>query len=234
MTLYHGGKKKIGKEISDAIFDLYDSIPEKLQPVVKGYCEPFCGMLGVYSQILDEVSERRLKWSLLAGDNNASVIAMWKAAKKGWSPPSSASSVLYERLKKTPGASAEKGYVGHLHAFRGKYFVGKWVKRTKNALRLNRERVLTIGKKLRKVKFSSGSYTQYSKLELYIIYCDPPYEQSSQYKSSEGEYFRFDNEKFMEWAKKMGKKNIVLVSEYKNLPYPVLWRKGQEKVYLII
>lgn len=234
MTLYHGGKKKIGEEITEAIFDIYDSIPEKLRPVVKGYCEPFCGMLGVYSPMLKEIQKRGLKWSLLAGDNNASVIAMWKAVKKGWTPPVSSSSVLYERLKKSKGASPEKGYVGHLHAFRGKYFVGKWVKRTKNALRLNRERVLSIGKQIKRVKFSAGSYTQYSKLETYIIYCDPPYEQSSQYKSAEGESFRFDNERFLEWAKEMGKKNIVLVSEYKSLPYPVLWSKGQEKVYIVI
>lgn len=42
MTAYHGGKQRIGKEIATVIADMTQDV------TIKGYCEPFCGMLGVY------------------------------------------------------------------------------------------------------------------------------------------------------------------------------------------
>jgi len=47
MTSYHGGKQKIGKDISKAICNYITNTSYSPQ----GYCEPFCGMLGVYRHI---------------------------------------------------------------------------------------------------------------------------------------------------------------------------------------
>ena len=47
MTLYAGGKKRIGEEIANVIYDISNESNFK----IKGYCEPFCGMMGVYQHI---------------------------------------------------------------------------------------------------------------------------------------------------------------------------------------
>lgn len=55
-----------------------------------------------------------------------------------------------------------------------------------------------------------GSYEEYSYLEDCLIYCDPPYEGTTSYKTG-----KFDHEKFWEWCRSMGKNNLVFISEYK-------------------
>ena len=68
MTSYHGGKQKIGRKIAEKISE---SVVEYL-PYIKGYCEPFCGMLGVYRHIPIYLDVKRYK----AGDCNKSLILM--------------------------------------------------------------------------------------------------------------------------------------------------------------
>ena len=47
MTYFLGGKKRIGEEISYYIYN----ISNDSDFIIKGYCEPFCGMMGVYNHI---------------------------------------------------------------------------------------------------------------------------------------------------------------------------------------
>ena len=53
-----------------------------------------------------------------------------------------------------------------------------------------------------------------------LIYCDPPYQGTSGYKTGS-----FDHEKFFEWCGQQAKNNIVFVSEY-NAPndFIEVWR----------
>ena len=77
MTSYHGGKQRIGKQIADIIVNESLDIADDENITIKGYCEPFCGMLGVYQHIIyDEYIKK------LAGDTNKSVIMMWKKSTK--------------------------------------------------------------------------------------------------------------------------------------------------------
>jgi hypothetical protein len=111
MTAYHGGKQRLGKTLAEIIVDTSLEIAEDNRFELKGYCEPFCGMLGVYQHIPElfepegceplrsgcepegcepegceeEGIGNRIKY--LAGDGNGSVIMMWQAAQKGWKPP---------------------------------------------------------------------------------------------------------------------------------------------------
>ena len=59
MTLYAGGKKRIGKEIADIISKKTKEIEESEDFKVVGYCEPFCGMMGVY-QYIPELFEKHI------------------------------------------------------------------------------------------------------------------------------------------------------------------------------
>lgn len=143
---------------------------------IKGYCEPFCGMLGVYQHIPELFEEEGLKLKYKAGDTNKSVIMMWNKAKKGWKPPTNITEKRYNKLKNSP-PSAEKGYVGHQYSFGSQFFKGYAPKYGTKSNFLNvAQNVSNIGKLMNdyNVVFKDGSYTQYSNLKNYVIYCDPP------------------------------------------------------------
>ncbi len=63
---------------------------------------------------------------------------------------------------------------------------------------------------LQGVKFINGSYDEYSDFENCLIYCDPPYEGTTSYKTG-----AFDHPNFWDWCRKMSKKNLVFISEYR-------------------
>jgi len=210
MTSYHGGKQRIGLRLAEYIYFVCNQLREDYDITPKGYCEPFCGMLGVYQHIPNLFDQ---KLTYLAGDTNESVIKMWNRAQKGWKPPITCTKDEYDRLKGS-GPSALKGYIGHQYSFGGQYFMGyaptygKTVDSSKAS-----GSIVSIGKTLKEVKFSTGSYTQYNNLSNYIIYCDPPYQNTSQrYTTLDG----FDGDDFWNWCRTMVKKNnIIFVSGYK-------------------
>ena len=58
------------------------------------------------------------------------------------------------------------------------------------------------------VDFIQGSYSDLS-FDNCIIYCDPPYKNTSGYKTGV-----FDHDKFYAWCKDQAKNNLVFISEY--------------------
>lgn len=215
MTRYHGGKFYSGKELSKIIYDVSLDIEDKYQFNVKGYCEPFCGMLGVYRHIPKLFEEKQMIYK--AGDINKSVVMMWQEAQNGWKPPIRVREDEYLRLKNKKGDSALKGYVGHQYSFNGMYF-GSYITNHRKAddptLSIRAPKaVVEISKNLKEVDFTYGSYNQFSNLKNFIFYCDPPYDNTLQrYKGLEKE--SFDSDLFWKWCRKMAKHNIVFVSEY--------------------
>ena len=206
MTSYHGGKQRIGLQIAEYIHYIYSIIPEEK---MVGYCEPFAGMLGVYRHI-PELFHGDIK-TYLAGDTNESVIKMWTRAQNGWNPPTQTTEKEYNRLKNAH-PSALKGYIGHQYSFGGQFFMGYATKygKTPDSSKAS-SNVVDIARKLKQVKFKHGSYTQFSNLKNFIIYCDPPYENSSQrYTDVDG----FSSQDFWEWCRQMSRDNIIFVSSY--------------------
>ena len=221
MTSYHGGKQRIGKQLSNIIYEESMDIEETENFKIKGYCEPFCGMLGVYQHIPELFKDHKPKLKYKAGDENKSVIMMWKEVKTGWVPPVSVSEKKYNKLKNVK--SAEAGYVGHQYSWGGKYFkayspnYGKSINTIKAS-----NRVVNIGDKISKVSFTHGSYTQFSKLKIYIIYCDPPYTGTEKHYT---EYF--DTDAFYDWCYDMSEHNIIFLSEYKApKDFQMIWSKN--------
>lgn len=211
MTCYNGGKQRIGKILSSIIAEESLDIEDEYDFTIKGYCEPFCGMLGVYQHIPELFDNHTPKLKYKAGDINKSVIKMWEKSQKGWIPPSLVSEKEFNRLKKSRD-SAIRGYVGHQYSYGGQFFEGYAPKygKTKDSS-VASERVCNIAKKLKNVIFKEGIYTQYSKLKGYIIYCDPPYPNT--YYKHYGKV-NFDHNDFWNWCRKMSKDNIVFVSSY--------------------
>jgi site-specific DNA-adenine methylase len=211
MTAYHGGKQRLGKQLAEIIVDTSLDIADDEDFDIIGYCEPFCGMLGVYQHIPDMFEEEGyndLKY--LAGDGNGSVIKMWQAAQKGWKPPTTCSEKKFFDLKYSKGDSAEKGYIGHQYSFGGQWFKGYSPKfgNNKNSSKASKN-VSQISYELNCVKFNCGSYEQYSNLKGFVIYCDPPYSNSHCKYTID-----FDSKNFWDWCKEMSKYNIIFVSNY--------------------
>lgn len=199
MCSYNGGKQKIGKRLSSVI------LRKSENSNLINYCEPFCGMLGVYQHLVEH-----FKGVKLAGDVNESVIEMWKSAQKGWIPPTFVSEDEFNMLKQEKGESAIKGYVGHQYSFGGQYFEGYAPKygKTSDSTRAS-QKVCNIARKCEDVIFTPSPYTQFSNLKGFVIYCDPPY-QGTCYKHCN----HFDYEAFWNWCREMAKENMVFVSNY--------------------
>jgi len=123
MTSYHGGKQRIGSQLAEIVFFLTNQLENDDLIEVKGYCEPFCGMLGVYQHIPKLFQYHIPKFEYKAGDTNESVIKMWQNAQKGWKPPTKTTKTEYDNLKDAP-SSALKGYIGHQYSYGGQYFMG--------------------------------------------------------------------------------------------------------------
>jgi DNA adenine methylase len=208
MTSYHGGKQRIGLQIAEYIHYICSILPQDIE--INGYCEPFVGMCGVYRYIPGLFDDKK-DMKYLAGDTNESVIKMWIEVQKGWRPPVRTTEAEYNRLRENP-ASALRGYIGHQYSFGGQFFMGYSTKygKTPDSTRASNN-VVEIGKCLGDVEFKYGSYKQFSNLKRFIIYCDPPYENSSQrYTKLDG----FVSEEFWDWCREMSKENIIFVSSY--------------------
>jgi DNA adenine methylase len=77
--------------------------------------------------------------------------------------------------------------------------------------------------KIKGVQFIHGDYREINP-DSALIYCDPPYQNTSGYKTGD-----FDHAEFFEWCRMMAKRNLVFVSEY-NAPddFIKVW-EGEQK-----
>ena len=106
------------------------------------------------------------------------------------------------------------GLVGFCASYNGKWFGGyaNGVKTKIGTIRNYTDEAIRNLKKqtpnLKDVEFFCGSYAYFSSNRL-VIYCDPPYRDTTKYATGD-----FDYDKFYSWCKEMAKTNTVLISEY--------------------
>ena len=228
MTYYLGGKKKIGKDISIMIKNVSDILDKNDE--IKGDCEPFCGMMGVFQYIPETFSEKK-KMKYIAGDRNPYIIKLWKGLQNGFRPPIKCTKKEYEEMKLKDDKSLKSIFVGFACAIRG-VFRSTFIR---TDIKVQSEYCKDIGKKIKDVHLSEGDYSQFSKLKNFIIYCDPPYKNSiSPYAIGNKYNSKFDYEKFLDWCNKMSENNIVFITEYTKPDKSCvkLYTKGKEKLYV--
>jgi len=180
---YMGSKRRIAKDILPII--LKDRQPN--QWVV----DPFCGGCN----LIDKVEGKRL-----AADINPYLISMWKALQNGWLPPDQVSEEDYIDIKNNKDAypSYLVGFVGIACSFGSKWF-GGYARgyngsRNRNYCLESKNNVLKQIKNLQDVKFYAYDYTALMIPDKSVIYCDPPYKNTTGYKSC------FNSAEFWEWA----------------------------------
>jgi site-specific DNA-adenine methylase len=120
----------------------------------------------------------------------------------------------YKILRANPGKDQLRAaYAAFTYSYNGKYFGGYVGSKERNypAERKRYYNRLHDNTVFQEATIKQGSYTMYNSQNTKgaLIYCDPPYEDTEGYRNE------FNSGDFWDWARKMSKANIVLVSEYK-------------------
>ena len=160
---------------------------------------------------------------------------MYKALQNGWVPPLELSEDEYFHIKNNTTYAIAKygdtlpqirGVVGFAYSYAAKWFGGYCrgyndKGEPRDYIREGYNNIMKQLPNIMSVKFHNCSYDKLDIPENSIIYCDPPYRNTTKYKDS------IDYEQFYQWCrdKKLEGHNIF-VSEY-NMPddFICVWEK---------
>lgn len=204
MTQYAGGKARIGKKIHDAIVQYETDILGNNQTP---YFEPFVGMGGV----LQHFSSSRSR-EVAACDKEESIISFWRGIQGGWVPRLIDKSVYRDTKNGDSFETTDPmfAFTSFGCSFRGM----KWGGFSEVFMDKAYKKILKGGfdEKMSGVEFkdarSYGSHVGSG----HIIYCDPPYAESS-FDKRKNNLIGFNHDQFWETMRVWSKDNIVFVSE---------------------
>lgn len=215
---YVGSKNRLAK-------DLVPIIQSYIKEDTKGYLEPFVGGANMIDKI--ECNNK------IGSDIHKELIALLSFAQENPNNiPDSISKEEYVKVKENKDIYPDQyvGLVGFCGSYNAKYFGGyAGFCKTKQGVRhYDQEAIRNIKKQsnsLVGIKFKNKSFLEYTpeNTKGYVIYCDIPYRESTDYST---EKFPYDN--FYEWCIEMAKYNTVLISEY-NMPedsFKCVWSKN--------
>lgn len=188
---YFGGKARTCHDIACCI--------ESLRKPNQKYIEPFVGGAWVISKVSGERE---------AYDKHPYLIAMYNALQDGWEPPKDLTKEEYYQIKEN-GTDYEKGFVGFGCSFAGKWWGGYASEPNRNYCLNAHNSILEKMQTLSDVKFDVADYKDLN-FNNCIIYCDPPYQGTTQY----GLVGNFDTDEFWSTMRKWSEKNTVIISEY--------------------
>jgi len=210
---YFGGKAKIAKELSSFInSELKDN---------QSFIDMFCGSCNVVSRI--DSSRKRV-----ANDLHTDLILLHKAVQDGWLPPSFITESEHKLLRHSD-SSALRGFVGFGCSYSGDWFKGYSKNNTERNYALNaKNSLLKKHLNLKDVLFLNQSYHTVIVDSFDYIYCDIPYNNTTQYSTG-----AFNHDQFYKWVEeKVSAGCVVRISEYsKNIPegYEVVWSTESRK-----
>jgi len=206
--IYMGSKNRVAKDILQFI-----------QPEVNKfgkYVEPFCGGCNMIDKVVCK--------DRYANDSNEYLIALLSHASQGLPIPHFVGKEEYDDVR-THMFTYDKwyvGFVGFICSFRGKFFNGYNGKTSNIGRNYLQETLKNFNNQIPNLVGIQFSMEQYYDLDIKdsVIYCDPPYQDTTQYKDS------FDHTKFWEWCRKMSKTNKIFISEYQApKDFVCIWEK---------
>lgn len=205
---YVGSKNRISKQIAPIIQSYIDDMGNKCN----GYWEPFVGGANMIDKIKCEYK--------CGTDTHEYLIALLRHIQQTIRDvPDTITKEEYEDVRNNldnPNGYMPwyTGLVGFCASYNGKWFGGyaNGVKTKIGTVRNYTDEAIKNLKKqapnLKDIEFSCCDYRNRSSDSM-VIYCDPPYRDTTKYATG-----NFDYDKFYAWRKEMSKTNIVLVSEY--------------------
>lgn len=210
---YMGSKSRIAKSIVPII-------QAEIDRTGWNYWEPFCGGCNVIDKI--KANKR------YASDNNKYLIALWKYLQIGEKMPKELTKQQYSFVRSDPDHFEDwmVGCVGFIASYNGKW-MGGYAGKTNTKIGTVRDyydearrNVESQSQLLKDVIFSNSSYLMHKPHNL-VIYCDPPYANTTGYKCG-----GFDSELFWNTVREWSKDNIVLVSEETSPDdFEVIWQQ---------
>ena len=224
---YLGGKSKISKEISEVINEVFGREKSDCEGYSGGnrerererelttFVSLFCGSCAVESKI-------NAKQKIL-NDKHEYLIEMWKALQNGYVLPTIITEDDYKYVKTHKDENrALTGIVGFGCSFGGKWFGG--LARNKKGDNYCSRAERSVLKDLVGVKdaiFSCKDYRDVVIPDGSVVYCDPPYANTTGYTTG-----TFNTEEFWEYMRTISKKNKVFISE-ENAPsdFICVWQK---------
>ena len=212
---YVGSKNKLSK-------DLVPIIQSYITSDTKGYLEPFVGG----GNVIDKIQCN----NKIGCDIHKQLIELLKYTRDySYLIPDIIAEEEYNKVKSNKEQYEDwyLGLIGFCATFGAKYFGGyarggkgdNSGEKTKSAIRNLKKQASN----LQNIEFKCCDFRNISKDKIkgYVIYCDPPYRNTTKYKIGD-----FPYEEFYQWCKDMSKDNVVLVSEY-NMPddFTCIWQK---------
>lgn len=169
------------------------------------YIEPFCGYCHILRRIVN-------KSSYTASDNNELLIVLLKHNQKKRNDHPHITPEEYTKLRENPFKhTLRAAYAAFCYSYNGKYF-GGYVHTYKNRNYADERKkyynALHDNLTFKKTKFDVTDYSKYMNVKNAIIYCDPPYQSTTEYHAS------FNSDKFWEDMRTLSKNNYVFISEY--------------------
>jgi len=212
---YMGSKNKI----SQYIIPIIESY---MTADTNGYLEPFVGG----ANLIDKIKCKKK----LGCDSNSELIELLKKAQTNDILPTTISEEEYLKVKnnKEDYAKWYVGFVGFFGSFGAKYWGGfaRRYKKDGSIEDVPAQAIRSLEKQrpnLEGITFLHKSFQELPKDKIngYIIYCDPPYEGTTKYKTN-----AFPHKEFWQWCREMSQHNTVLISEY-NAPddFICIWDK---------
>jgi|TARA_R100000479_G_scaffold125199_1_gene64906 DNA adenine methylase len=198
---YLGGKSRIAKQIIDIMS------AEREEGMT--WVEPFMGS----GKVISQVSGRRI-----GADINHEMIALFKAIRGGWKPPTEVTREFYNEV-----VSNQDKYTDHLKAFInigcsfGALRWGSYANPDPRPGRQSRAKcthdaLIKLKPRISSIELFSCDYKSLHIPPRSLIYCDPPYANTAGYG------FKFNHIEFYDWCReRVNEGHYVFVSEY-NMP----------------
>ena len=222
---YIGCKSRIAKYIVPIIQKYIDENKSAF------YLEPFVGGANVIDKIKCP--------NKFGSDKNKYLIALLKHVQSGGQLYDSVSKDLYDKARTAfnNGDTSEfedweVGNIGFIASFNGRWFDGGYAKsgyeKTKNGLRFRdyyreaKDNLMNQAPNLKGIEFRDCDYKRIIDPRGCVLYCDPPYANTKQYKNAAN----FDYDEFWQTMRDWSKNNIVIISE-QNAPddFEVIWEQ---------
>lgn len=199
---YMGSKARIAKHI------LHIMLKDRKEG--QYWVEPFVGG----ANMIDKVGGPRIG----ADFNNYVVLALKLIRDDASSIPDVITEDMYRDMQKNKTLDGLTGFTSFAMSFGGKFFGGYrrdkrgsngCVENMKTQTRRSRQDAIRQSVRLQDVILVNASYDELEIPSNSIIYCDPPYENTTSYKD------KFNHSKFWQWCRDMANKgHKIFVSEY--------------------
>jgi len=192
------------------------------------YVEPFVGG----ANIIDSINFK----NKVGYDKHKYLIELLNAVKDNIQIPESITVEHYEKVKNSFKLNSGEfddwyyGAIGFLGAFRGLFFDSQGCKdytsqgKTRNNYSESRRNILKQSESFKNIGFFCEDFKTINIPDNSVVYCDPPYENTSQKGYADKNTFNYKY--FWNWVRELSKRCTVLVSEY-NAPddFECIWKK---------